>query len=193
LAIAVAIGGRHASAADDGWHDIPCGSSPLAQPESYDGPILCRRGPESGADTGLGSRLSCSYRQYQLLWGRALKGADPSAPAAFMGVNLSEANTSRCQTKLRGSEASVLAEIRRLGSAWVGGHDWMAGRAISDGYAIQFVSRDRHRCIGFETANRLLTAVFYGVYCDYAEDVPVSRPYTDDEIKIRVGVARLSD
>jgi len=184
----------HGARADDkdGWRDIACGDSPIKQPEKYDGPIQCRRGPLNGANNGSGRRNICWFRQYQMYYGRAVKGAEPTAPAIYIGAYLSEMLSTQCWIQM-GDQAATQKEIRQLGTSWAGGTVWLAVRKIDGGYAEQFVSKDGHRCVGFDRLWSGVTSVVYGVYCDPREAVPSIQPYTDDEIKIRVGVAQLTE
>jgi hypothetical protein len=191
LLVAVALWPQPGRADEAGWHDIPCGEAVFQQPESYGGPIECRAGSTRGADISIGPTGTCAGRQYTMFYGRAVKGADTEQPAVHLAVYVIEGNTSRCFLRtVWGSGAEN--GIKGLGLAWAGGHDWMPMRKFKDGYAVQFIAKDDHRCLGF-IKRWQNTATFSGVYCDPKGQVPSDQPYTDDEIATRVGVARLKD
>jgi hypothetical protein len=192
LALAAMLRPPVARAADDGWHDIPCGDSSFAQPETYDGPIECRAGPTHGADMGSGQRETCSAREYSMAYGRAVRGADVDQPLVHFRAYILENNTSRCHMRI-GTEHDIVRAEMNLAAAWAGAITFMDPRKIAGGRAIQFASRDNRRCLAFLKWWRTDVSDIDGVYCDPPGRASTDQPYTDDEIKTRVGAARLKD
>jgi hypothetical protein len=127
-----------------------------------------------------------------MLWGRAIKDAEPTQPSVYIGANVIENNTSRCMYRMvAGKDAE--RTIRNFSSIWTHGFGWMALRSIHDGYAVQFMTRSWQRCVGFMKRWRGTDGILYGDYCDAKQSGPSDTPYTDQEIEQRVGVARLGE